>query len=92
MQKVSISIKNLAVDKIVSIDGSTLQAPILAKDYIYDDPQPNFWIEKDNGGYPALCTNLPDTTDMVLVMRETLGDTYEAHRCDFVGGRPIVIK
>ncbi len=87
--KVSLFIENLETDLIVSINESNLPNPILAKDFVCSLQDASFWIEPDINGFPALCTNIPELSNIELTMQRQDETTYTAQCGVFFGGHPI---
>lgn len=89
MEKVFFTITDIDNDIITDIDSNQLTTPLVAKDYIYNDSDPNYWIEYDDRGFAVLCTNLPLFTDQVLTMRTTNSTTYVTSAKSFIKTHPV---
>ncbi len=87
--KVSLFIENLQADLITAINISNLPEPVLAKDFVYSLNDASFWIEPDINGFPALCTNIPELTNIMLTMQRQDETTYTAECGVFFGGHPV---
>jgi len=88
MPKVAYSFDDIQNDLIQIIGNTTLPTPLTPKQWIDNNSIGTWWIELSQWGYPALCTNIPDYTDLQISASTPAPVAYTIKPTQFIKGRP----
>jgi hypothetical protein len=90
MRQVFFQIQSLMGDKIIAINGSSIN-PIAADEFACANLG-DYYIMKNTAGELTLCGDCPLMQGIELTMLDTNDHSYTIKGCDFVGGRPPVTR
>lgn len=88
MDKVSFYINNISTDLITAFNSSP-NTPVIATGFVSGNALGQFWIEKDENGFPVLCTYSALLTNNTLDLTDGNGNNPYTVQGSFFIKHPI---